>query len=382
MLERFPDVRHDGVGQPFVPRRVVERFRVVAQVLVIQQAFDRRRPIERPQVHLRRAFPDGGDDVVGIRRRGREARVLEAIHAGQEPAADLLGPVRVRDDRLAARVRFVHDGAHFVHRHLVLVDQLDDVDSGVGDLLHLGASIVRSFDAPAVRLGVRIGLVLDEGTRDVERGARDLAGVDPIADGDTGLERPAEIARTGDAGHQQLLRGRRHDHGLELGHVCLVPVVVVGVADDHRMDVHVPEAGQNGHAFRGDNLGAGGHGERSDLADGGDLVTVDEDHTVLDRRTGEAVDEGTADESFRSGRLGWGRFGRDGGEGEEDGEEQAHVRSVAENKKSLMLFRAPGLVENNPGSDLLSHAVAHAVPSAVASLTSVFGMGTGVTLLL
>ena len=34
------------------------------------------------------------------------------------------------------------------------------------------------------------------------------------------------------------------------------------------------------------------------------------------------------------------------------------------------------------GSDLLSHTVSHAVPSAVASLTSVFGMGTGVTLLL
>src|SRR5689334_9670030 len=33
---------------------------------------------------------------------------------------------------------------------------------------------------------------------------------------------------------------------------------------------------------------------------------------------------------------------------------------------------------NNPGSDLLSHAVSHAVPSAVEGLTSVFGMGTGV----
>ena len=33
-----------------------------------------------------------------------------------------------------------------------------------------------------------------------------------------------------------------------------------------------------------------------------------------------------------------------------------------------------------PGSDLLSHTVTHAVPSAVAGLTSVFGMGTGVTL--
>ena len=37
---------------------------------------------------------------------------------------------------------------------------------------------------------------------------------------------------------------------------------------------------------------------------------------------------------------------------------------------------------NNAGSDLLSHTVSHAVPSAVAGLTSVFGMGTGVSLLL
>ena len=35
-----------------------------------------------------------------------------------------------------------------------------------------------------------------------------------------------------------------------------------------------------------------------------------------------------------------------------------------------------------PGNDLLSHPPARAVPSAVAGLTSVFGMGTGVTLLL
>jgi hypothetical protein len=38
------------------------------------------------------------------------------------------------------------------------------------------------------------------------------------------------------------------------------------------------------------------------------------------------------------------------------------------------------LMDIIPGSDLLSHTPAHAVPSAVAVLTSVFGMGTGVTL--
>src|SRR6266403_6303291 len=39
-----------------------------------------------------------------------------------------------------------------------------------------------------------------------------------------------------------------------------------------------------------------------------------------------------------------------------------------------------GLRSNNPGGFLLSHAVARAVPSAPRGLTSVFGMGTGVTL--
>src|SRR5262249_690244 len=36
----------------------------------------------------------------------------------------------------------------------------------------------------------------------------------------------------------------------------------------------------------------------------------------------------------------------------------------------------------NAGSDLLSHTVSHTVPSAVSGLNSVFGMGTGVTLIL
>ena len=39
-----------------------------------------------------------------------------------------------------------------------------------------------------------------------------------------------------------------------------------------------------------------------------------------------------------------------------------------------------GLSGFYPGDDLVSHAVARAVPSALRGLTSVFGMGTGVTL--
>ncbi len=41
-----------------------------------------------------------------------------------------------------------------------------------------------------------------------------------------------------------------------------------------------------------------------------------------------------------------------------------------------MYFASPA--ESNPGSDLLSHAGARAVPSALEGLTTVFGMGTGV----
>jgi hypothetical protein len=53
----------------------------------------------------------------------------------------------------------------------------------------------------------------------------------------------------------------------------------------------------------------------------------------------------------------------------------------AHKKKKARRFRDEPL-ENTPGSDLLSHALTHAVPSAVEGLTSVFGMGTGVTPLL
>ena len=49
-----------------------------------------------------------------------------------------------------------------------------------------------------------------------------------------------------------------------------------------------------------------------------------------------------------------------------------------ERKSPLELIERAFL--NNPGDFLLSHAVTRAVPSAPAGLTSVFGMGTGVTL--
>ena len=51
---------------------------------------------------------------------------------------------------------------------------------------------------------------------------------------------------------------------------------------------------------------------------------------------------------------------------------------IAINNKTPFIMNEGGFIINSGGS-LLSHTVAHAVPSAQKSLTSVFGMGTGVT---
>gem|GEM_PF-2297296 len=51
-----------------------------------------------------------------------------------------------------------------------------------------------------------------------------------------------------------------------------------------------------------------------------------------------------------------------------------------EAKKKAVLNDQNGLFNFNPGGDLRSHTVARAVSSARRGLTSVFGMGTGVTL--
>ena len=50
-----------------------------------------------------------------------------------------------------------------------------------------------------------------------------------------------------------------------------------------------------------------------------------------------------------------------------------------ENKKAVLIAQN-GLFYFNPGDDLRSHTVTRAVSSARRGLTSVFGMGTGVTL--
>jgi hypothetical protein len=53
---------------------------------------------------------------------------------------------------------------------------------------------------------------------------------------------------------------------------------------------------------------------------------------------------------------------------------------IRKRNQRAVLIAQDGLFDFNPGDDLRSHTVARAVSSARRGLTSVFGMGTGVTL--
>ena len=73
-----------------------------------------------------------------------------------------------------------------------------------------------------------------------------------------------------------------------------------------------------------------------------------------------------------SSGLGAARAARAGGlEGGECGKE--------ESPRGAARSGSPGAFQKVSGSDLLSRAVSREVPSALEGLTSVFGMGTGVT---
>ena len=86
------------------------------------------------------------------------------------------------------------------------------------------------------------------------------------------------------------------------------PVVVVAVAEDHQVDVHVHDAGHHRHAVGVNHARARRDSDRRQRAGGDDAVAVDHDRGVVDGRAAEAVDETAAGEDERL------RVGRDRGE--------------------------------------------------------------------
>ena len=71
---------------------------------------------------------------------------------------------------------------------------------------------------------------------------------------------------------------------------------IVSVPVDHRVHVHVPQAGEHTHAFRRDHRRITRNGEGSDCPYRRDAFAVDEDHRVTHDRPAEAIDQGAADE--------------------------------------------------------------------------------------
>ncbi len=140
---------------------------------------------------------------------------------------------------------------------------------------------------------------LQEWTGDEHARSGDLTALDPFLDCDDVVERRAEVTRGRDAGHQKLFCGDRHDDIAILRRVGLEPVVVIAVAEDHEVDVHVHEAGHHRVAVGVDDFGAGRnlHGRfRTDRADG---VAFDDHDRVLDRRSAVTVDQTAAREDER-----------------------------------------------------------------------------------
>ena len=274
--------------------------RVGDHLVVLPQALDRRRPVQRTATNPAGCSPlvEEFHDVIRVTGCRRQPGVFEIVDADLEAASDFVGTVRVRHHRQPVLVRFVDDGLCFLVGHLVLVDQLDDVDAGIGQPLDLGTGVPGAVDAPAKRLGPRVGAMLDERAGDEQARPGNLAVCDPLFDRDRIVEGCAEVARGSDTREQQLLGRGRHDLRFETVDVVLVPVLVIRVAVQHQVHVHVPEAGEHRHALGRDHFIPGGYLQRVDCADGNDGVALDEDHAVRDRIAEQAVDEPAADERF------------------------------------------------------------------------------------
>ena len=108
-------------------------------------------------------------------------------------------------------------------------------------------------------------------------------------------ERTTEIARTGDTSHEELMCSRWHDLAAEARRIGFVPMHVITVTEQHRVDVAIPETRQHVHAFGGNDFGIGWNLQRTDGANSLDALVFDDDHAVRERVAAKAVDQATAD---------------------------------------------------------------------------------------
>ena len=82
--------------------------------------------------------------------------------------------------------------------------------------------------------------------------------------------------------------------------ISLIPMLIITVTENHRVNVAIPEARQHVHSFGGNDFGIARHWQRVDRADRHDAFAFDQDDAVRQRRPAETVNQTTADERERA----------------------------------------------------------------------------------
>src|SRR5215510_14908578 len=113
--------------------------------------------------------------------------MLKTIDACLQASTNLLRPVCVGHDGEFEPMGLVDYRENLIHGHLILIDQLDYIDSGFGEHPHFCARIFSALHAPAEVLSTRIRLVLNKWAGNIKRGARKIAFFDSITHGEACL---------------------------------------------------------------------------------------------------------------------------------------------------------------------------------------------------
>ena len=215
--------------------------------------------------------------------------------------------------RQAADPGLVHCGTQLgIGPQIELVDE-HIVDTGGREARDLGACVGLAGHRQLPGPGARAHGLAQHGSGDEQRRAGNSPLVDTVANPDGRVERRTGITRAGDSGRKQLRGGQRHAHPLRDRQVVVGPALLVGVAQPRQVRLQVPQAGQDCHTLRGNDLGILRDGKLTDSADGGDLLALDDNHAVAQGRIAVAIDHGTAGKHQRP-RLGGGRQGQQRGD--------------------------------------------------------------------